>query len=106
MAETVGITISNLIVEIAKDADFALFIRSTGDPFDPDDIVTMRFPIAEQTVTWTATIDPDDNHRAFWSVDETEVAALLAVGKPKTIRVHHERGESDVLWDIWLARVI
>lgn len=107
MAETlVGPRPSGITISLAYDADFALVVRSEGAPYDLDALISLRFPVGDQLVTWTATIGAGDPYRAIWDVDETDVAALLALGKPRTVRLHYERGAVDLLWDVWRVVVV
>lgn len=106
MADTIGPRASGKTINIAYDADWVLALRSEGAAFDPDAIISVRFPIDAEVISWPATIDAGDQHRAIWNVDKSDVAEMLTHGKPKTVRLHYELDEADLLWDIWKVAVV
>lgn len=106
MADVIGPRASGTTINIASDADWVLNLRSEGAAFDLDAVISVRFPIDAEVITWEATIDTGDPHRAMWNVDETDVAELLTHGKPKTARLHYERGTVDLLWDVWRVAIV
>lgn len=106
MADTIGPRASGKTINIPYDADWVLVLRSEGAAFDPAATISARFPIDAEVITFPATIDTGDNHRAIWNVDKSDVAEMLTHGKPKTARVHYELDEVDLLWDIWKVAVV
>lgn len=94
---TLGPQPSSFSVNLPTDADFTGAIRCTGGPLDPDSSIELRFVHKTGEVVWPAIHDPDDDHRAFWNVDELDVGALIAL-KPDKCRLHYVLGEADLLW--------
>jgi hypothetical protein len=93
-------------INLPADADFVGEVVSDGDPFDPDTLIQLRFTEIDPAVVWTAEIDTNDNHIARWTIDEEDVAALIAAGPPTTCRLHYELGIVDLLWDTARVKVV